>query len=145
MPSRAVGWGRQAQEELGSLQLDSPHLDWAWDTHGKVRGEVVSPTDTKPFPGHGWEQPGDVRRGITRLKAPCSLFPPSTDRFVTVGPPPVSMETRESTTAPHWHFGYIDGKFYQLQLLGRQKGQQSPGDALLRASPPAKGREVPIA
>lgn len=106
---------------------------------------MVSPTDTKPFPGHGWEQPGDVRRGITRLKAPCSLFPPSTDRFVTVGPPPVSMETRESTTAPHWHFGYIDGKFYQLQLLGRQKGQQSPGDALLRASPPAKGREVPIA
>lgn len=31
------------------------------------------------------------------------------------------METRESTTALCLHFGYIDGKFYQLQLLRRKK------------------------
>lgn len=86
-----------------------------------------------------------VGGGRTWPRPPCSLFPPSTGRFVTVGPPPVSMETWESTTAQHWHFGSIDGKFYQLQLLRRQKGQESPGDALLRASLPAKGRGAPAA
>lgn len=103
------------------MQLDSPHLGWAWDTHAKVRGEALSPTDTKPLPGHSWEQLGNAGRGTTELKLPCSLFPPSTDRFVTVGAPPVSMETRESTTAPCWHFGYIDGKFSSCSCWGGRK------------------------
>lgn len=51
------------QEELGSLQLDSPHLGWAWDIHAKMRGEAVLPTDTKPLPEHSWEQLGEVPLG----------------------------------------------------------------------------------
>lgn len=183
-----------AQEELGSLQLDSPHFDHAWDTRAEVDSEAASSPRTQICPRyrpesavagttHPWALPPSHSpalfysclslshllhypgptiaagaggagaqlgtaggRGGRQNAAQAASLPLSAQhRFVTVGPPPVSMETRESTTAQHWHFGSIDGKFYQLQLLRRQKGQESPGGALLRASLPAKGRGVPTA